>query len=100
MKNFVLISIFLSIFTHAFGNDELKKQLNYAISTCQQDMQQFSSSGLTVPQYLKFCECYMTNMINALDKKEIKYQAKYKKPSGKYIKTGKKIKKRCVNKYK
>ena len=58
-------------------------------------MQQFSSSGLSIQEYLSFCECYMTNMIMSLDKKEIAYQNKYKKPSGKYIKLGKKFKKSC-----
>ena len=100
MKKIILIFAFLLVYLSAFGNEELKKQLNYAINICQQDMQQFTASGLTLPQYLNFCKCYMTEMTNAVDEKEMKYQKKYRKPSGKFIKTSKKIRKKCESKFK
>ena len=62
---------------------------------CKQDTQQFRASGLPIAGYLKFCECYMTNMINSLDEKEQGYQRKYKKPSGKFMKLSKKYKDNC-----
>ena len=43
-------------------------------------MQQFKASGLSTAKYLNFCVCYMTNMVDALDEKENRYQQKYKKP--------------------
>ena len=39
----------------------------------------------------------MTKMINALDDKEINYQKKYGKPSGKYIKLSRKYKGDCTD---
>ena len=89
----LLILLFLISISSKAGSNE--NQLNYAIRYCQQDMQQFTASGLSTKQYLKFCECYMTKMINAMDEKEINYQKKYNKPSGKYIKLSKKYKNQC-----
>ena len=90
-----LILFFFIFFTsQAKSNDY---QLNYAINYCQQDMQQFKASNLSVEKYLKFCECYMTKMINSLDDKERKYQKKYGKPSGKYMKLSRKYKGDCSN---
>ena len=74
MKIVVALIVFLLASSNAFGNEEIKKQLNYAISLCQQDMQQWTASGLTLPKYLKFCECYMTELIYAVDEKEVNYQ--------------------------
>ena len=42
----------------------------------------------------------MTELVNAVDEKEVKYQKKYKKPSGKFIKLSKKFKTNCENKVK
>ena len=89
---FLIFFIFLT--SQAKSNEQ---QLNYAINYCQQDMQQFTASKLSVEKYLKFCECYMTKMINALDDKEINYQKKYGKPSGKYIKLSRKYKGDCTD---
>ena len=100
MKKVAVLIIFLLVSFSAFGNEEIKKQLNYAISLCQQDMQQWTASGLTLPKYLKFCECYMTELTYAVDEKEVNYQKKYKKPSGKYIKIAKKTKTKYENKVK
>jgi hypothetical protein len=38
----------------------------------------------------------MTNMVDALDEKENRYQQKYKKPSGKYIRLAREYKKECT----
>ena len=90
----LLFLILFTFFSFATNSDEY--QMNYAIKYCQQDMQQFKASGLSTRQYLKFCECYMTKMLNALDEKEINFQKKYNKPSGKYIKLSKKYKGQCT----
>ena len=101
MKKIVVFIVYLLISSNAFGNEQqIKQKLNYAINLCQQDMQQWTASGLTLPKYLKFCECYMTELVNAVDEKEVKYQKKYKKPSGKFIKLSKKFKTNCENKVK
>ena len=101
MKKIVVFIVYLLISFNAFGKvQQIKQQLNYAINLCQQDMQQWTASGLTLPKYLKFCECYMTELVNAVDEKEVKYQKKYKKPSGKFIKLSKKFKTNCENKVK
>ena len=100
MKKIAVLITFLLFSSSTFGNEEIKKQLNYAISLCQQDMQQWTASGLTLPKYLKFCECYMTELTYALDEKEVNYQKKYRKPSGKFIKIAKKTKTKCENKVK
>ncbi len=71
-------------------------QKNYAINVCQKDMQQFKASGLSTAKYLKFCVCYMSNMVDVLDEKEDRYQQKYKKPSGKYIRLAREYKKECT----
>tara|TARA_B100000886_G_C20141086_1_gene373994 strand:- start:80 stop:373 length:294 start_codon:yes stop_codon:yes gene_type:complete len=89
----IMILLFFNLISSKAGSNE--NQLNHAIRYCQQDMQQFTASGLSTKQYLKFCECYMTKMINAIDEKEINYQKKYNKPSGKYIKLSKKYKNQC-----
>ena len=92
IRKLMILLSFILITSKAGSNEN---QLNYAIKYCQQDMQQFRASGLSTKQYLKFCECYMTKMVNALDEKEINYQKKYNKPSGKYIKLSKKYKNQC-----
>tara|TARA_B100001173_G_scaffold123673_1_gene107486 strand:- start:604 stop:888 length:285 start_codon:yes stop_codon:yes gene_type:complete len=94
MKKILLLIFFIIFSTKSYSNEN---QINYAIQMCQQDTQQFTKSGLSISKYLKFCECYMTGMIKALDKKEMSYQAKYNKPSGKFIKKAKTIKKKCLN---
>jgi hypothetical protein len=83
IRNFLLILLIIFPLKSINANEY---QLNYAINMCKQDTQQFRASGLPIGGYLKFCECYMTNMINSLDEKEQGYQKKYKKPSGKFIK--------------
>ena len=93
MKKLIIILSFLFVINIAHSNE---KQINYAIQMCQQDMQQFSASGLSVQEYLSFCRCYMTGMIKALDDKEKAYQSKYQKPSGKYLKKAKKLKTNCT----
>ena len=93
IRNLIIIIMFICFSTSSISNEYQK---NYAINVCQKDMQQFKASGLSTAKYLKFCECYMTNMVDALDEKESKYQQKYKKPSGKYIKLARKYKKACA----
>lgn len=94
MKKILLFLVFITLTNNSHSNE---KQINYAIQMCQQDMQQFSASGLSVEEYLSFCKCYMTGMINYLDDKEKTYQSKYKKPSGKFLKKAKKLKTDCSN---
>ena len=100
MKKVFAIFLYFLISHNSFASEGVKKQLNYAISVCQKDMQQLTASGLTIPKYLKFCECYMTQLIYAADEKEMNYQKKYGKPSGKFIKIAKKTKKKCEKKVK
>ena len=93
MKKILILLVFVILTNNSHSNE---KQINYAIQMCQQDMQQFTASGLSVEEYLSFCKCYMTGMINALDDKEKAYQAKYQKPSGKFLKKAKELKTDCT----
>ena len=93
IKNVLITFIIIFPLNYINANEY---QLNYAINVCKQDSQQFSASGLPIRGYLKFCECYMTNMINSLDEKEQSYQKKYNKPSGKFMKLSKKFRDDCV----
>ena len=93
IRNVLLIFIIIFPLNYINANEY---QLNYAINMCKQDSQQFRASGLPISSYLKFCECYMTNMMNSLDEKEKSYQKKYKKPSGKFIKLSKEYKDDCA----
>jgi len=93
IRNLLLSIVFISFSTISNANEYQK---NYAINVCQKDMQQFKASGLSTAKYLKFCVCYMSNMVDALDEKEDRYQQKYKKPSGKYIRLAREYKKECT----
>ena len=93
MKKILILLIYISLTNNSYSNE---KQINYAIKMCQQDMQQFTASGMSTQDYLSFCKCYMTGMINALDDKEKAYQAKYQKPSGKFLKKAKELKTDCT----
>ena len=93
IRNLLLSILFISFSTISNANENPK---NYAINACQKDMQQFKASGLSTAKYLKFCVCYMSNMVDALDEKEDRYQQKYKKPSGKYIRLAREYKKECT----
>ena len=93
IRNLSIIIMFICFSTSSISNEYQK---NYAINVCQKDMQQFKASGLSTARYLNFCVCYMTNMVDALDEKENRYQQKYKKPSGKYIRLAREYKKECI----
>ena len=93
IRNLIIIIMFICCSTTSISNEYQK---NYAINVCQKDMQQFKASGLSTAKYLNFCVCYMTNMVDALDEKENRYQQKYKKPSGKYIRLAREYKKECT----
>ena len=93
MKKLLIVILFLVLPKFSYSNEN---QINNAVEICQRDMQQFSESGLSIKDYLSFCNCYMTGMINSLDEKEKAYQSKYQKPSGKFIKKAKKLKKYCT----
>ena len=91
----ILVSFFFQFQVH--GKNASQSEIDYAIRICQNDMQQFKASGLSTKKYLKFCECYMKGAMSAFDEKELKYQSKYKKPSGKFQKISKNLKKKCEN---
>jgi hypothetical protein len=67
------------------------------ITQCTEDHRQFFASGLTRPQYLLFCNCYVFSATDMIDTDEVGYRREHGgSPSPKFIETSRALVGGCV----
>ena len=66
------------------------------ITQCSDDHRRFFASGLTRPQYLLFCNCYVHSALDAIDDAEVAYRRVHDgAPSPKFVETSNELVPAC-----
>ena len=99
-ENVSILKYFIIVFLFFFHTQllaiEQSKAIEQGVKVCRSDDQQFKASKMSRSQYDNFCKCYITNMVKLFDEKEKRYQKKYKKPSGNFMRKSRGVLKTCT----
>ena len=96
VRALLLLGVLLLVGAQARSPEE-QHAIAGMITQCTEDHRQFFASGLSRPQYLLFCNCYVFSATDMIDADEVTYRRDHGgAPSPKFIETSRTLVAGCV----